>query len=200
MPSPSGSQRSDSDRLLYVLRQAQDEVERKVTAELKKSSTAQETTRRELEEAKIRNAELQRDLEKMTTQKTYVADAFETARKEAAKLRTEKSLQNEELVRLRKAVEDLQAERVASVIGRKVVDADLSALEVERDVIARALGAATKQLFGKQQQAAAGDVTPGKNRGAAIKKARPPSGKAFGSPASPGRAMPTGAKPVARRV
>ena len=199
MPSdrPSPPERSDSDRLLYILRQAQDEVERKVSGELKRSSAAQQATRRELEEARSRAAELQRDLEKMTTQKNYVADAFENSRKEASKLRTENQLQNEELVRLRAAVQDLQAERQAVMIGRKVVDADLAALEVERDVIARALGAATKQLFGKQQLQMHGDASPSaKGRASAVKKARPPSGKA--SPrrdASPGAGtLPTGGK------
>jgi len=78
--------------------------------------------------------------------------------------------------------------------GRKAVEAELSALEVERDVLSRALGAATKQLFGRQQQQQqhGHEAAPSKPR-PTVKKARPPSGKALGSSphASPGRPSPT---------
>ena len=191
-----------SDRLgastatvLNVLRTAQDELERKVAAELNRTNTAHQATRRELEEARAYANGLQRDLDKMTTQKNYVADAFENSRKEMTRLRTENQLQKEELARLRSAVEELAAEKVARGVARKVIDVELSGLEVERDVLSRALGAASKQLFGKQQH--------GQQHGesGASSKARPPTAtpgakkapKRAGSPqASPGRASPGG--------
>lgn len=203
--SPPGSSKSDvlpasSERVLHVLRMAQDEVERKVAGELQRANSAQQATRRELEEARTRNAELQKELDKMVTQKNYVADAFETSRKETAKLRTENQLANEELVRLRRAVEELSAERTAAGIGKKVIDTELSALEVERDVISRALGAATKQLFGKlgQQQQQEGNAAAAKPRPPSVKKvSRPPAAKALGTMSpkvlnSPGRASSAG--------
>jgi len=116
--SHSGSAKPMADRLLDVLRLAHEDVERKMAAEMQKHSAAQQATRRELEEARSRNVELQKELEKMATQKNYVADAFETSRKEAAKLRTENRLANEELVRLRRAVEEATAERVAAGVGQ----------------------------------------------------------------------------------
>ena len=182
-PSHARGPPATNERVLDVLRQAQDEVERKVSAELQRCSAAQQSTRRELEEARARATDLQRDLDKMTTQKNYVADAFEASRKESAKLRTENQLANEELVRLRRAVEELQIEKLAVNVGRKAVDADLSALEVERDVISRALGAATKQLYAKQQQQQQKAEAEGaRARAGSAKKARPPSGKPMGSP------------------
>ena len=142
--STSGTTKEFSaERILDVLRHAQDEVERKVTAALHNQSSAARDMKRALEEANARCGELQKEIDRLTTQKNYVADAFENSRKETARLKAENQLADEENQRLRKAVEELQAERVASGIGKKAVDADLAAVEVERDVIARALGEAT---------------------------------------------------------
>lgn len=140
---------------MNALRMAQDEVEQKMAKELSKALQSQGSTTRLLEEARARCAELQKDLEKMTQSKIYITDAFETSRKEAARLRAENDLANEELGRLRSLVEEMRNERMANGVGRRAVERDLHALELERDVMGRALGAATKQLFGKQQAAAA---------------------------------------------
>ena len=75
-----------SDKLLKVLRHAQEEVERKVTAELQRTQQGQQALRRELEEARAKNLALQTDLDKMRLQKNYVSDAFEASRKETSKL------------------------------------------------------------------------------------------------------------------
>ena len=71
-----------SEKVLDALRQAQDDVERRGAAELQKAAVSQQATRRELEESRARNAELQRELDKATTQKNYVSDAFEASRKD----------------------------------------------------------------------------------------------------------------------
>lgn len=171
-----------SDAVMDVLRRAHDDVERKVTHELDKAFGAQSQLKTELEQARARNLELQKELDKCNTQKNYVTDAFEAGRKETAKLKTEAALASEEIARLRKAVEDMQADRVASKVTHKVMEQEFSALEVEKDVLGRALGAATKQLFGKQQQQQAAVVET-------------PAGKPrVGQPAL----KKTGARPVAK--
>ena len=184
---------SSAEKVLDVLRHAQDELEKRVSDELKKCGNTHLTTRRELEEARAENARLQKELDKLQTQQKYKADAFEASRKETAKLKTENALANEELVRLRKAVEEMQADRIAGTVGRKVVDAELSELEVQVDVLSRALGAATKELFGKAQKkkAAAEEKERERERWRQQKAtgggARPPpSGKALGSPGRAG--------------
>lgn len=133
-----------------ALRRAHDDVERRVATELDRAMGSQEQLRRDLQDARDKNVELQKDLDKMTTQKNYVQDAFEAGRKEITKIKTEASLKDEEIARLRKAVEDLQADRTAHRVEKEVVLIDFSALEVERDVLGRALGAATKALHKKR--------------------------------------------------
>ena len=177
-----------SDRLQDVLRLAHAEVERKVASEIMKVVHAQDTSKRELEEARARVTELQVEIDKLKTQKNYVSNAFEAQRKDVTKLRTENQMQNEELVRLRRAVEELQSERAAVNVGRKAVDADLAALEVEQDILGRALGAATRQLFGRQQAAAGNaDATPSKKGRPAAAK-----GKVAARSGSPRSSTPTG--------
>ena len=169
--------------MIEILRHAQDEVERKVAAELRRNNTAQENREKQCSLLQAKNLELQKDLDKMTTQKNYVSDAFEASRKETAKLRTENKLANEELQRLRRTVEELTAERVAANIGRKAMDAEISALELEVDVRSRALGTATKQLFGTLGKQQEGGAAASKKAGPPSRKAaRPPTGKASGSP------------------
>ena len=196
------------ERVLDVLRKAHDEVERRVAGELSKALGAASTARRELDDARNRVAELQKEVERLATQKNYVSDAFESSRKEAAKLRTENTLANEELARLRRAVEDMQAERAAAGVARRAMDTEVHGLEVERDVLNRALGAATKQLFGKQQQQQAAAEraaeAAAKPKGAVAKKpmARPIA-KALASPHGSSAGTPgqqTGASGRASRM
>lgn len=184
--------------VLDSVRRAHDEVERRIASELERAFSCHAAMKKELDEARAKNVELQKDLDKMTTQKSYVTDAFEAGRKEMAKYKSEAALAAEEIARLRTAIEELQADRVAADFGKTVMDAEFSALETERDVIQRALGAATKQLFGKQQQiqqqqeaAAAAAANAKGGRGAQAKKppARP-TGKPLGS--SPRVNTPTG--------
>lgn len=177
-----------AEKILEVLRRANDETEKIMAGELERALSVQAQMRRELEEARARNVELQKDLDKMTTQKNYVTDAFETSRKEASRLRSDNQANEQDLTRLRKMVEDLQAERIVDQIGRRSVFADLQALELERDVLGRALGTATKQLYGKQQAAAAereAAASPApKGRGVSAKPRLKPTSKALaGSPA-----------------
>ena len=105
-------------------------------------------------------------------------------------MRTENKLANEELARLRSTVEEMRAQKIAAAVGKRVVDADLHALELERDVIGRALGAATKQLFDKQMVASAeANTTPKPRTATPVKKARP-TGKALSTPRGPGSVTP----------
>lgn len=191
-----------AERILDVMRRANDDLERKMTAELEKALGAQSAVQRELAELRTKNAELQRDLEQATQQKSYVTDAFENSRKEASRLRAENQANEADLQRLRKMVEDLQAERVFDSVARRAVLGDLQQLEVDNDVLGRALGAATKQLFGKQQAAAAAaaaEATPSKGRAAAKKPMRP-TAKALRAD-SPGTSpRHTGSAGGARRV
>jgi chromosome segregation ATPase len=177
-----------AEKLLEVLRRANDETERAVTKELERVMGAQSTHRRELEESRAKCAELQKDLERATQQKSYVTDAFENSRKEVSRLRAENEATQLDLSRLRKMVEELQAEKIADRVARQTVHADLEALELERDAYGRALGTATKQLFGRQMAAAAeaASPAPGKGRHASsAKKPARPAGKALGQSGSP---------------
>lgn len=206
-PAPSRSQASSSrssssnhesqelsDLVMETLRRAHDDVERQVSRKLESAFASQTQLKKELSEVKSKNSELEKDLAKMTSQKKHVTEAFENGRKELAKFKTEAALQAEEIARLRKAVEDLQAERQATNFGREIMHAEFSALEVERDVVQRALGAATKQLFGKQQQQlqqqekAAAAAMKGGRTGTQMKGR--PAGKPLGS--SPRLNTPTG--------
>ena len=72
---------------------------------------SQSNMRREIEEARSKNVELQKDLDKMTTQKNYVSDAFENGRKELAKYKTEAALAAEEIARLNKLFGSPDAEK-----------------------------------------------------------------------------------------
>ena len=67
--------------VLEVLRRANDDTEKLVATELEKALGAQAAARRELEDTRARCTGLQKDLDKMTTQKNYVTDAFENTRK-----------------------------------------------------------------------------------------------------------------------
>jgi chromosome segregation ATPase len=165
-----------------------------MTAELTRVLGEQGAHRRELEDLRTQVASLTKDLEKMTTQKTYVADAFEQSRKENSRLKTENQLQNEELMRLRSAVETLQAERLASSVGRTAIEKDLCALEFENDQLHRALGTATKQLFSKQrsEQQDGGSAKP---RVPSSGKKGKPAAKALSSPHGSASAHPTGGRP-----
>ena len=183
---------------MLALKLAHDEVEARVAEELEKAYGTASAHRREMEEARAKIAELQKDLEKANTQKSYATDAFENSRKECSRLRAEKQANEQDIARLRRMVEELQADRTADVIGRRAVHSDLQALEVERDVLGRALGTATKQLFSKQQAAAearesaaaspAAKVRPG----SAAKKGKPPIGRAISSPAGHSTPRQTG--------
>ena len=80
---------------------------------------------------------------------------------------------------MRRAVEELHAERTAAGVARKAFDVEVSALETSNDVLGRALGAATKQLY-KQRQLVEQSASP-------AAKPRPPSatkrgGKTAGTP------------------
>ena len=55
-----------AERILDVMRRANDDLERKMTAELDKALGAQSAVQRELAELRTKNAELQRDLEQAT--------------------------------------------------------------------------------------------------------------------------------------
>ena len=76
--------------------------------------------KKELDEARAKNVELQKDLDKMTTQKSYVTDAFEAGRKEMAKYKSEASLAAEEIARLRAAIEALNLRDVDSRLSLSV--------------------------------------------------------------------------------
>ena len=72
---------SSAEKVLDVLRHAQDELEKRVSDELKKCGNTHLTTRRELEEARAENARLQKELDKLQTQQKY-KHASEASRKE----------------------------------------------------------------------------------------------------------------------
>ena len=185
MPGDGG----EIESVLHALKLAHDDVEQRVARELEKAMGSQSNMRREIEEARAKNVELQKDLDKMTTQKNYVTDAFENSRKEAAKLKAENQANAEDLARLRRMVEELQQERVTEQVARRAVHVELGELEIEGDVLKRALGTATKQLFGKQQQAAAEQQSSApavtKGRGSTPAKKAKPTAKAIG--ATPGQ-------------
>ena len=108
-------------------------------------------------------------------------------------------------------MEDLQAERVATSIGRKVIDAELSTLETQEHILSHALGQASKALYGKLHAQHQQAETTSKPRLPATKKAaRPPTANARSSSPrgiSPGRSstgaatptQPTGGRPGPRR-
>ena len=129
---------ADSNRVLQALRSAHDAVEQTVANEIAKAFGNSSQQKAQLDEARGQIIALQKDLEKMTQQKNYVADAFEASRKEAARLKTENALANEELQRLRKAVEDLSAERLAAKVGQKAVDVEVVEAPVRHHVVATA--------------------------------------------------------------
>lgn len=195
---PKTSVRSDmaaelANAVLHALKLAHDDAEQRVARELERASASHSNMRREIDEARAKIIELQKDLDKASTQKNYVTDAFESSRKECARLRAENQANQEDMARLRKMIEESQQERIADGISRRAVHADLSDLEHHNDVLGRALGSATKLLY-KQQAAAAESATsslpipvPAKVRGGSTpaKKGRP-AGKALSSSTTPG--------------
>ena len=174
-----------------MLRASNDALEKKMASELDRALGAQTAQRRELDELRAKVGELQRDLEQANQQKAYVTDAFETSRKESSKLRADNAANLADVERLRRMLSELQAEHVQDQTAQRAVLADLQQLELENDMLGRALGAATKQLFGKQQAAAAAavDASPAKGRPApAVKKAlKPAPMKALARGDSPAR-------------
>ena len=144
-----------AERLLGMMRSANEDLLKKMASELEKALGAQAAVQREISELRTKTAELQRDLEQATQQKSYVTDAFENSRKEASQIRAEKKANEADVQRLRKMVEELQAERMHDQVARRAILGDLQQLEVDNDVLGRALGAATQQLFEMQQAAAA---------------------------------------------
>ena len=189
--SPSGESAAmpdagaDINAVLHALRVAHDDAEQRVAKELEKVMGSQSSMRREIDDARAKNIELQKEVDRLTTQKNYVSDAFENSRKETAKLRAENQANAEDIARLRRMVEELQQGAVADQVGRRTVLAEVGELEVERDVLSRALGTATKQLFGKQMAAAAESsglpaaATGGKQRSATPVKRIKPTAKAL---------------------
>lgn len=142
----------ENSRILHCLRLAHVEVEKAVAAEITKSLGSAAAHKAELTEERAKVEKLSLELEKLSVAKNAVADNLEESRKECARLTTENQLANEELIRLRRAVEELTAERTAASVGRKAIDVELAAVETASDVLGRALGAATKQLYKQKQQ------------------------------------------------
>ena len=134
------------------------EVEKAVAAEITKSLGSAAAHKAELTEERTKVEKLSLELEKLSVAKNAVADNLEESRKECARLTTENQLANEELIRLRRAVEELTAERTAASVGRKAIDVELAAVETASDVLGRALGAATKQLYKQKQQQLANEA------------------------------------------
>lgn len=171
------------ERVLQLLRQAHEECERTVADELTLSVGEGSSTQKELKSLRGRNTTLQRDLDKMTQQKAYVADAFENQRVECQRLRNENEAQARELERMRALADSLEAERAVEAVSHTLLADELTQIDVERDVLGRALGAATRQLFGQAQAQGQGgalaNVPAGKQPG---KQQHQPSPARGGTP------------------
>ena len=158
----AGSAAELANAVLHALKLAHDDAEQRVARELQRASAYHSTMRIEIDEARAKIIELQKDLDKANTQKNYVTDAFESSRKECVRLRAENQANQEDMARLRKMIEESQQERIAEGVARRAVHADLSDLEIHNDVLGRALGSATKLLY-KQHAAAAESATDRKS-------------------------------------
>jgi DNA repair exonuclease SbcCD ATPase subunit len=140
-----------ADKALDALHKANEETEKRMRSELEKILGTQAKERKELQEARARNAGLSQELERVTQQKTYATDAFESSKREVSKLKAEKQANELDLARLRKMVEELQVEVAAMTVGRQTLAEDFVQMEEGHEMAHRALGNASKQLFAALQ-------------------------------------------------
>ena len=85
LPPSSTTADADSNRVLQALRSAHDAVEQTVANEIAKAFGNSSQQKAQLDEARGQIIALQKDLEKMTQQKNYVADAFEASWRRAVR-------------------------------------------------------------------------------------------------------------------